>query len=203
MPELTDKLDELREALFTSFIDKFKTTDLDVDTPETTKKIDDKRKNKDYGFVLIEDHTYDEMMASYNKVPDKKKRKWKSTVTDKWGVKTRVFIENGDLFDKGNVGSRGCVKGKTLIKPQRWLSEGLKKSETSKATTPMGLASKIIIQMKEEHKEFDEQLGHPIIRGMLDDIHQVVMQTIVKSNMTGNHKKLFSTVKCRSNPYGH
>ena len=109
--------------------------------------------------VIISNNEYDTFLQEVMKLPEKKRKQFKSTLTDKYGQKTKLIWKDGKLLNYSLI-----AKGYAEVIPQRVILQVIKESNDVKWNTKEGL-----------------------LCGMGFACDQVITKSI-EENHTGNHE---------------
>ena len=109
--------------------------------------------------IVISNNEYDTFLQEVMKLPEKKRKHFKSTLTDKYGQKTKVIWKDGKLLNYSLI-AKACVE----VIPQRDILKVIKESNDVKWNTKEG-----------------------ILCGMGFACDQVISKS-VEENHTGNHE---------------
>ena len=109
--------------------------------------------------IIVSDNEYDTFLQEVTKLPEKKRKQFKSSITDKYGQKTKVIWKDGKLLNYSLL-----AKAYAEVIPQRVILQVIKESNDVKWNTKEGL-----------------------LCGMGFACDQVITKSI-EENHTGNHE---------------
>ena len=109
--------------------------------------------------IIVSDNEYDTFLQHVMKLPEKKRKQFKSSLTDKYGQKTKVIWKDGKLLNYSLL-----AKAYAEVIPQRVILQVIKESNDVKWNTKEG-----------------------ILCGMGFACDQVISKS-VEENHTGNHE---------------
>ena len=109
--------------------------------------------------IVISNNEYDTFLQEVMKLPEKKRKHFKSTLTDKYGQKTKLIWKDGKLLNYSMI-----AKAYTGVIPQRVILKEVKESIDIKWITKEGL-----------------------LLAMGFDCGQIITKS-VEENHTGNHE---------------
>ena len=109
--------------------------------------------------IIVSDNEYDTFLQHVMKLPEKKRKQFKSSLTDKYGQKTKLIWKDGKLLNYSLI-----AKGYAEVIPQRVILQVIKESNDVKWNTKEG-----------------------ILCGMGFACDQVISKS-VEENHTGNHE---------------
>lgn len=119
--------------------------------------------------IIISDNIYDIFLQEVMKLPEKKRKQYKSTLTDKYGQKTKLIWKDGKLLNYSLI-----AKEYVEVKPQNVVLQEMKDADDVKWNTKEG-----------------------ILCGMGFDCDQIISKS-EKENHTGNHEgRVNHTIKVK------
>ena len=122
----------------------------------------------DFDNVMVSDTIYKEMQENMMKLPVKKRKNFKYTLTDKWGVKSKVMYKDEKFYNWSLITHKWV--------PIQSDTEFIQNTPDVKPKSVIGAVTLKLWQLKQEYPDIDT-----------DAIFDKVLQNHVDMTHTGNH----------------